>query len=159
MSDVPIHPVHPVHASHGEDPLVGSMGADANSICYPVVVPVVIIRSYVTYNNKDKIQNLSTNPYIYIYYIYIYVRVSSRQNLLNLSSYYHRMSLNMGWPYHFPVFSNTTVVTFFTKSLLGHPTISPTPTRPTTSAMRSMPCFLCKAFIMGQIIGISRLNC
>ena len=58
MSDVPIHPVHPVHAnpwpaSHGEDPLVGSMGADAISSTI-VVVPVVIIRSYVSDNNKDK---------------------------------------------------------------------------------------------------------
>ena len=34
---------------------------------YPVVVPVVIIRSYVSDNNKDKNQNLTTNPYFYIY--------------------------------------------------------------------------------------------
>ena len=32
-----------------------------------LVVPVVVIRSYVSDNNKDKNQNLSTNPYIYIY--------------------------------------------------------------------------------------------
>ena len=58
------------YSSHGLLSRRGSLGWIDGGRCYlkyPVVVPVVVIRSYVSDNNKDKNQNLSTNPYIYIY--------------------------------------------------------------------------------------------